>query len=145
MSSERRILLAEDNAFDVELILRALSVHRIAERVDIARDGAEALDYLHRRGRFAERKPGNPILVMLDLKMPKVDGVEVAREVKAHPDLKTIPVVVLTSSREQQDIVSSYGLGVNAYIVKPVAYEEFGEVVRQLGLFWLLTNEPPPQ
>src|SRR5262252_4084151 len=109
MSSERRILLAEDNAFDVELILRALSVHRIAERVDIARDGAEALDYLHRRGRFAERKPGNPILVMLDLKMPKVDGVEVAREVKAHPDLKTIPVVVLTSSREQQDIVSSYG------------------------------------
>jgi len=145
MAIERRILLAEDNAFDVELTLRALSGHRIAERIDVARDGSEALDYLHRRGRFAERSAGNPVLVMLDLKMPKVDGIEVVREVKADPALKSIPVVVLTSSREQQDIVNTYRLGVNAYIVKPVAYEKFGDAVRQLGLFWLLVNEPPPE
>lgn len=140
-----RILLAEDSAQDVELTLEALGEHHISNSVDVARDGAEALDYLFRRGAHATRPNGNPVLILLDLKMPRVDGLEVLRAVKADPRLRTIPVVVLTSSREEQDVVRSYELGVNAYVVKPVQFDKFVAAVRELGLFWMLLNEPPPE
>jgi CheY-like chemotaxis protein len=140
-----RILLAEDSAQDVELTLNALTEHNITNTVDVARDGAEALDYLYKRGRFAARLGGNPVLVLLDLKMPRMDGLEVLRTVKADPQLRTIPVVILTSSREEQDVVRSYELGVNAYVVKPVEFDQFMRAVRDLGLFWLLINETPPE
>lgn len=140
-----RILLAEDSAQDAELTLNALAEHNITNSVDLARDGAEALDYLYRRGEFAGRQGGNPVLVLLDLKMPRMDGLEVLRTVKADPQLRTIPVVILTSSREEQDVVRSYELGVNAYVVKPVEFDQFMRAVRDLGLFWLLINETPPE
>lgn len=140
-----RILLAEDSAQDVELTLEALGEHNISNCVDVARDGAEALDYLFKRGAHAARQNGNPVLILLDLKMPRVDGLEVLRAVKADPRLRTIPVVVLTSSREEQDVVRSYELGVNAYVVKPVQFDKFVAAVRELGLFWMLLNEPPPE
>lgn len=139
-----RILLAEDSVQDVELTLNALAEHNIGNFVTVVRDGAEALDYLFKRGSYAERENGNPVLLLLDLKMPKVDGLEVLRTVKADPRLRTIPVVMLTSSREEQDVVRSYELGVNAYVVKPVEFEKFVRAVRDLGLFWMLINEPPP-
>lgn len=139
-----RILLAEDSAQDVELTLNALGEHNIGNSVAVARDGAEALDYLYQRGRFAGREQGNPVLLLLDLKMPKVDGLEVLRTVKSDPRLRSLPVVVLTSSREEQDVVRSYELGVNAYVVKPVEFDKFLRAVRDLGLFWVLINEPPP-
>lgn len=141
--ADRPILLVEDSALDVELTIASLAKF-VANPVDVARDGAEALDYLFRRGAFAGRDTGTPVLVMLDLKMPKVDGLEVLRTIKADPTLKQIPVVVLTSSREQRDVIQSYKLGVNAYVVKPVEFEKFVDAVKQLGLFWLLLNEPPP-
>jgi CheY-like chemotaxis protein len=137
----KEILLAEDDPNDVELALAALEEHNLANRVVVVRDGAEALDYLYRRGRFADRPARHPMVVLLDLKMPKVDGLEVVRQVKSDPMLKTIPIVVLTSSRQDQDLVESYNLGVNAYVVKPVAFDKFVEVVRQIGLFWVLINE----
>jgi CheY-like chemotaxis protein len=137
-------LLVEDDPRDVELTLTALEEHSLANRVVVARDGAEALDYLYRRGAYADLPVGHPLVVLLDLKMPKVDGLQVLRQVKGDPALKTIPVVVLTSSRQEQDIVESYGLGANAYVVKPVAFDRFVEVVKHLGLFWVLTNEPSP-
>jgi len=140
-----RILLAEDSAQDAELTLNALAEHNITNSVDVARDGAEALDYLYKRGKFAGRQGGNPVLVLLDLKMPRMDGLEVLRSVKADPQLRTIPVVILTSSREEQDVVRSYELGVNAYVVKPVEFDQFMRAVRDLGLFWLLINETPPE
>ncbi len=140
-----RILLAEDSAQDAELTLNALAEHNITNSVDLARDGAEALDYLYKRGQFAGRQGGNPVLVLLDLKMPRMDGLEVLRAVKADPQLRTIPVVILTSSREEQDVVRSYELGVNAYVVKPVEFDQFMRAVRDLGLFWLLINETPPE
>lgn len=140
----KKILLAEDDPRDVELTLAALEEHNLANEVVVARDGAEALDYLYRRGQFAGRPAGHPVVVLLDLKMPKVDGLEVLRQVKSDPALKTIPIVVLTSSLQDQDIVESYNLGVNAYVVKPVAFDEFVDVVKQLGLFWVLTNQVPP-
>ncbi len=139
-----RILLAEDSAQDVELTLNALGENNLANSVEVARDGAEALDYLYRRGKYAGRESGNPVLVLLDLKMPKVDGLEVLRAVKADPRLRVIPVVILTSSREEQDLVRSYELGVNAYVVKPVEFDKFLHAVRELGLFWALINEAPP-
>jgi CheY-like chemotaxis protein len=135
--------MAEDSANDVELTLAALEEHHLANHVDVARDGEEALDYLYRRGAYAGRLPGNPALLLLDLKMPKVDGLEVLRQVKSDPVLKTIPVVMLTSSREEGDVLRSYELGVNAYVVKPVAFADFMDAVRQLGGFWALVNEPP--
>src|SRR5437763_3826845 len=125
MAEVRHILLADDNANDVELTLAALRANRLANDVDVTRDGADALDYLLRRGKYSGRAPGNPALLLLDLKMPKVDGLEVLRHVKSDPDLKTIPVVVLTSSREERDLARSYNLGVNAYVVKPVAFNDF--------------------
>ena len=141
----RRILLAEDNANDIELTLAALRTNRLANEVVVARDGVEALDYLYCRDKYVGRAPGLPALLLLDLKMPKVDGLEVLRHVKADQQLKTIPVVVLTSSREEQDLIRSYDLGVNAYVVKPVDFHEFINAVKSLGAFWAVLNEPPPQ
>jgi len=143
MADIQRILMAEDSANDIELTLAALDEHHLANHVDVARDGEEALDYLYRRGAYAERPPGNPAVLLLDLKMPKIDGLEVLRQVKSDPALKTIPVVMLTSSREEGDVLRSYELGVNAYVVKPVAFADFMDAVRQLGGFWALINEPP--
>ena len=138
------ILLVEDDPRDVELTLAALKEYNLANRIVVARDGAEALDYLYRRGAYADRATGHPVVVLLDLKMPKVDGLEVLRQVKKDPALKIIPVVVLTSSDQDKSIIESYGLGVNAYVVKPVAFDKFVGVVKQLCMFWVLTNEPPP-
>jgi CheY-like chemotaxis protein len=137
------ILLAEDNSNDVELTLTALQKNNIANAVIVVRDGAEALDYLERQGAFANRSGGNPAVILLDLKMPKVDGLEVLRRVKSDDRLKNIPVVILTSSREERDLVEGYRLGVNAYVVKPVRFNEFLEAVSHLGVFWALINELP--
>ena len=138
-----RILLADDSNNDLELTLAALRSHRVANEVDVVRDGAEALDYLYRRDRFAGRAPGPLALILLDLKMPKVDGLEVLRQIKSDPALRLTPVVMLTSSREEVDLLRSYELGVNAYVVKPVAFGEFMEAVKQLGAFWAVLNERP--
>ena len=140
----KQILLAEDNANDVELTLNALRENHILNEIVVARDGAEALDYLHRRGPFDKRHGGHPAVVLLDLKMPKVDGIEVLRDIKSDPDLKHIPIVMLTSSREEHDLVRSYELGVNAYVVKPVDFHEFIDAVKILGGFWAVINEPAP-
>ena len=144
MGSLKRILLAEDNAHDIELMLDALEEHRLANEVVVARDGAEALDYLYQRGAYADRPDGLPVVVLLDLKMPKVDGLEVLRQIKGDPKLKTLPIVMMTSSREEQDLVRSYQLGVNSYVVKPVKFHEFIDSVRRLSVYWALMNEPPP-
>jgi CheY-like chemotaxis protein len=144
MAELKRILLAEDSANDVELTLAALKTNRVLNEVDVTRDGAETLDYLWRRGRYADRPAGDPVLMLLDLKMPKVDGMEVLRQVKSSPVLRTIPTVVLTSSREEQDLVRSYDLGVNAYVVKPVDFQDFVGAVKLLGGFWAVLNESPP-
>ncbi len=141
----KRIVLAEDNPNDVELTLAALADINLANEVVVVRDGAEALDYLFRRNQHAQRAPGNPAVLLLDLKMPKIDGLDVLRALKADDQLKTIPVVMLTSSREEQDLVSSYKLGVNAYVVKPVDFRAFIDAVRQMGAFWAVINEPPPE
>jgi CheY-like chemotaxis protein len=144
MAPLKRILLAEDNERDVELTIAALAEHNLANEVVVARDGAEALDYLYMRGKFAGHANGLPVVVLLDLKMPKVDGLEVLRQMRANPDYKHIPVVMVTSSREEQDLVHSYQLGVNAYVVKPVDFQKFVESVKQIGFFWAIINEPPP-
>ena len=144
MAPLKRILLAEDNDRDVELTLAALEEHNLANEVVVARDGAEALDYLHQRGRFAGHANGLPVVVLLDLKMPKVDGLEVLRQMRADPVLKHVPAVMITSSREEQDLVRSYQLGVNAYVVKPVDFQQFVESIKQIGFFWAIINEPPP-
>jgi CheY-like chemotaxis protein len=140
----RRILLAEDNANDIELTTTALRENNVTNEIVVVRDGAEALDYLFRRNRYADRQEGYPALVLLDLKMPKVDGTEVLRQVKSDPALRSIPIVVLTSSREERDLVRTYDLGVNAYVVKPVDFHEFVEAVKLLGGFWAVVNETPP-
>jgi CheY-like chemotaxis protein len=138
----RPILLAEDNANDVELTLAALRGH-VANPIEVVRDGAEALDFLFRRGAHASRPDEPPCVILLDLKMPKVDGLEVLRTVKGDPALRTIPVVVLTSSAEESDLVRSYELGVNAYVVKPVAFSEFMGAVKMVGQFWAVINQGP--
>jgi CheY-like chemotaxis protein len=140
----RTILLAEDNANDVALTLAALRKNHLANDVIVVRDGAEALDYLYRTGSFAGRTAEEPGLILLDLKMPKVDGLDVLRRIKADAALRTVPVVVLTSSREERDLVRTYDLGVNAYVVKPVEFGEFVEAVKTLGQFWAVLNELPP-
>ena len=145
MNPLKRILYAEDSAADVELTLAALEEHHLANEVVVVNDGVEALDYLHRRGSFAGREPGNPAVVLLDLKMPRVDGLEVLRQVKSDPELRTIPVVIMTSSREERDLVESYRLGVNAYVVKPVDFDQFVAAVKEVGMFWAVVNEPPPE
>jgi CheY-like chemotaxis protein len=140
----RRILLAEDSDNDIELTLAALASHNVANEIVVVRDGVEALDYLYRRGPHADRSPENPALILLDLKMPRMDGVQVLQEVKRDPVLRTIPVVMLTSSREEQDVVNTYKLGVNAYVVKPVEFKDFMDAVKVLGQFWAVVNELPP-
>lgn len=139
------ILLVEDNPDDAELALRALKKHNLGNKVHWVKDGAEALDFLFANGPFEERDAApNPRVVLLDLKLPKVDGLEVLRQLRENEKTKLVPVVVLTSSKEEQDVVESYRLGVNSYIVKPVNFEKFLETVSELGLYWVLLNEPPP-
>ena len=143
MNGLGRILLVEDDPKDVELTLEALGDYNLANEVIVARDGEQALDYLYCRGNFAARTKGNPAVLLLDLKLPKVDGLEVLKQVRSDPKLKLIPVVVLTSSREERDMMGSYQLGVNAYVVKPVDFHEFVNAVKELGIFWAVINEPP--
>ena len=144
MAPLKRILLAEDNDRDVELTLAALDEYNLANEVVVAHDGADALDYLYARGKFTGHANGLPVVVLLDLKMPKVDGLEVLRQMRSDPELKHVPVVMVTSSREEQDLIHSYELGVNAYVVKPVDFQKFVESVKEIGVFWAIINEPPP-
>jgi len=141
----KKILLVEDNPNDVELTMEALSENNIANAVDVASDGEEALDYLYCKGKFSSRPPDNPGVILLDLKLPKINGLEVLGKIRSDARLKLIPVVILTSSREESDLVESYRLGVNAYVVKPVDFNEFVKAIRTLGLFWAIINEPPPE
>ncbi len=145
MKEDKGILLVEDNADDLELAIHALRRENLANHIEIARDGEEALDLIFCRGPYSNRSFDHPpCLVLLDLKLPKVDGLEVLHAVKSDPRTKAIPVVILTSSREERDLINGYQLGVNAYIQKPVDFDEFRQVVKQLGLFWLVVNQPPP-
>ena len=139
-----RILLVEDDPRDVELTLTALEEYKLANEVVVARDGQQALDYLRCKGEYSARPAENPAVLLLDLKLPKVDGLEVLKEIRTDEGLKLIPVVVLTSSQEEKDMVRSYTLGVNAYVVKPVDFHEFINAVKELGVFWALINQPPP-
>lgn len=138
------ILLVEDNPQDLELTLIALERSQLANEVIVLRDGAEAIEYLTQTGAYEDRVPGNPAVVLLDLKLPKVDGIQVLQEIRSQPLLKSLPVVMLTSSREEQDVLRSYALGVNAYVVKPVNFQEFVSAISDLGVFWAVLNEPPP-
>ncbi|MFO0910013.1 MAG: response regulator [Isosphaeraceae bacterium] len=138
------ILLVEDNPKDLELTLVALGKSNLANQVIAVRDGVEALDYLLRRAVFQDRPEGNPAVVLLDLKLPRVDGLQVLATIRGDVRLRSTPVVILTSSREEQDLVASYDLGVNAYVVKPVGFHEFINAIRDLGVFWAVLNEPPP-
>jgi CheY-like chemotaxis protein len=144
MSGLGRILLVEDDPKDVELTLEALGDYNLANEVVLVRDGAEALDYLYCRGAFAERAKESPAVLLLDLKLPKINGLEVLQRIKADERLRMVPVVVLTSSREETDMVTSYQLGVNAYVVKPVDFHEFVNAIKELGIFWAIINEAPP-
>ncbi len=141
----RTILLVEDNPKDVELTLEALDENKLANHVAVVNDGVEAMEYLRCEGKFAQRKKGNPAVILLDIKMPRMDGLEVLREIRDDPVLKTLPIVMLTSSREEPDLKNSYNLGANAYVVKPVDFERFIEAVKQLGVFWAVLNELPPE
>jgi CheY-like chemotaxis protein len=145
MPELKPILLVEDNPKDIELTLAALEQGQLANDVVIARDGAEALDFLYRQGSYAGRATLDPAVVLLDLKLPKKDGLEVLAAVKSNPDLRHTPIVMLTSSREESDLVRSYELGVNAFVVKPVGFREFFEAIQDLGVFWAVLNEPPPR
>ncbi len=145
VSEVRKILLVEDNANDVELTLAALNEYHLVNDVDVVRDGEEALDYLFKHGKYEGRVTEAPAVVLLDLKLPKVDGLEVLEKIKADDNLRTVPVVMLTSSREEQDLVRSYQLGVNAYVVKPVEFGEFMNALKELGLFWAVINQLPPR
>jgi CheY-like chemotaxis protein len=144
MSELARILLVEDDPRDVELTLTALDEYNLANEVVITRDGEKALDYLYSRGEFSTRSHDNPAVMLLDLKLPKIDGLEVLQQIKSDERLKLIPVVVLTSSHEEKDMIRSYQLGVNAYVVKPVDFHEFVNAIKELGVFWAVINEPPP-
>jgi DNA-binding response OmpR family regulator len=144
MNKLGRILLVEDDPKDVELTLTALEEYNLANEVIVSRDGEEALDYLYSRGKFKTRSSGNPAVMLLDLKLPKVDGLEVLKQVKSEEKLRMIPIVVLTSSKEEKDMVASYKLGVSAYVVKPVDFHEFVNAIKELGVFWAVINEPPP-
>jgi CheY-like chemotaxis protein len=139
-----RILMVEDDPRDVELTLTALEDYKLANEVVVCRDGQEALDYLYSRGKFSRRVNENPAVMLLDLKLPKVDGLEVLQQIKTDERLRMIPVVVLTSSHEEKDMMRSYKLGVNAYVVKPVDFHEFVNAVKELGMFWAVINQPPP-
>jgi CheY-like chemotaxis protein len=139
----KTILLAEDNQNDVDLTILALSEYHLANNIEVVNDGVEVLEYLRSQGRFKGRKPGYPAVILLDLKMPRMDGIQVLNEIKNDSVLKIIPVVMLTSSREERDLVQSYELGVNAYVVKPVDFNQFIDAVKQLGAFWAVLNEHP--
>ena len=145
MADLRPILLVEDSPKDLELTLAALEKCQLANEIVVARDGEEALDYLYARGCHADRPNGDPAVVLLDLKLPKIDGLEVLEQVKGDANLRHIPIVMLTSSREEQDLVRSYELGVNAFVVKPVDFKEFFKAIQDLGVFWAILNEPPPR
>jgi CheY-like chemotaxis protein len=140
----RRILLVEDSTNDVELILTSLSDNHLANEVVVVRDGEEALNYLYRRGIFKMRMEGNPVVILLDLKLPRVNGMEVLSQIRSEPSFRLVPVVVLTSSREEPDLLHCYELGANAYVVKPIDFHEFVDVIKQVGLFWAVVNQPPP-
>jgi DNA-binding response OmpR family regulator len=144
MNKLGRILLVEDDPKDVELTLTALEEYNLANEVIVARDGEEALEYLYSRGKFKTRSSDNPAVMLLDLKLPKVDGLEVLKQIKSEEKLRMMPVVVLTSSKEEKDMVASYKLGVSAYVVKPVDFHEFVNAIKELGVFWAVINEPPP-
>jgi CheY-like chemotaxis protein len=144
MDNLGRILMVEDDPKDVELTMTALEGYNLANEVIVTRDGEEALDYLYRRGKHTTRSSDHPAVILLDLKLPKIDGLEVLRQVKSDDTLKMIPVVVLTSSHEEKDLVSSYKLGVNAYVVKPVDFHEFVNAIKELGVFWAIINAAPP-
>lgn len=139
----KSILLAEDNPKDVELTLEALSEYNLANRVVVVKDGVEVMDYLRCQGLYKQRPAGSPVVLLLDIKMPRMDGIEVLREIRDDALLKTLPVVMLTSSREERDLVNSYELGVNAYVVKPVGFKDFMEAIKQIGFFWAILNELP--
>lgn len=144
MSAYKRILLAEDSDPDVYLTLEALREQHVANEVVVVRDGEEALDYMYRRGAYAGRAPGHPLVLLLDVKMPKLDGLDVLRTLRADSEMRTVPIVMLTSSREEADLTRSYQLGANAYVVKPVDFGQFFAAVKQIGMFWAVINEPPP-
>src|SRR5271154_6719229 len=144
MTTLARILIVEDDPNDVELTLTALADYNLANEVVVTRDGQQALDYLYCRGRYSNRSQENPAVILLDLKLPRVDGLEVLQQIKADEDLKMVPVIVLTSSHQEKDVMRSYKLGVNAYVVKPVDFHEFVNAVKELGAFWAVVNEPPP-
>jgi len=145
MKELKTILLAEDNPHDVELTFEALKEHNLANQVVVVKDGVEALEFLNYEGRFRNRKKGNPIVLLLDLKMPRMDGIEVLEAIRSNEKLKTLPVVMLTSSRQEPDLKKCYDLGVNAYVVKPVDFKDFLDAVKQIGLFWAMLNEPPAE
>lgn len=144
MNQLKPILLVEDSVKDIEMTLAAWKRNNLSNPIVVARDGVEALDYLFQRGKFKDREEGSPVAVFLDLKMPRMDGLEVLRQMKASDSLKMLPVVMLTSSREESDLVASYQLGVNAYVVKPVGFQQFVDAIGRLGMFWAVLNEPPP-
>jgi CheY-like chemotaxis protein len=144
MSDFKRILLVEDDRRDIELTLEALSTHNLVNEVVVVEDGAEALDYLFQQGLYAMRSPGNPAVILLDLKLPKKDGLEVLQEIRASEALRLTPVVMLTSSAEERDLVESYRLGANGYVVKPLDFKEFVAAVASLGVYWAAVNRPPP-
>ncbi len=145
MKGLKTILLAEDNPKDVELTLEAMSESNLANHITVVKDGVEALEYLRREGKFKERKIGNPAFLLLDIKMPRMDGIELLRILRSDPKFKMIPVVILTSSKEERDLIVSYNLGVNAYVVKPVNFQDFLTTVKQIGSFWAVINELPPE
>ncbi len=144
MNELKPILLAEDNPNDTELTLEALADNNLVNRVSHVKDGVEAMEYLRCEGEYRDRQPGNPAVIILDIKMPRMNGIEVLQAIRADPELMHIPVVILTSSREEQDLIQSYELGINAYVVKPVKFSEFIDAVKQVGIFWALLNELPP-
>lgn len=144
MEKFKTILLAEDNLNDIELTLEALTEYKLANRVVVVNNGVEALEYLRCEGKFADRMSGNPAVILLDIKMPKMDGIQVLEAIRSDSKLRMIPVVILTSSREEQDLIRSYNLGINAYVVKPVAFKDFIEAVKHTGIFWAIINELPP-
>ena len=145
MDELKTILLAEDNPKDVELTLEAMAENRLANHIIVVKDGVEALEYLRCQGKYKLRKTGNPALILLDIKMPRMDGIEVLRNIRSDAKLKRLPVVVLTSSREENDLINTYELGVNAYVLKPVDFKQFIEAVKQIGSFWAVLNELPPE
>jgi len=141
----KTILLAEDNPKDIELTIEALEENNLVNQIEVVRDGVEALEYLRCEGDFINRKGGNPAFILLDIKMPRMDGIELLRIIRSDPKLKMIPVVILSSSREERDLITSYNLGVNAYVVKPVNFNDFMNAVKQIGIFWAVLNELPPE